>query len=157
LLFVEAEDCGSSDWQFIAVYVADRDGLGWAINDRRAIPPLLINSLTLVEFTLEFFRFVYQQLVPLASRGQWTFAVHGHRLQTGEVGLGPGAPHRLGFALNGANATSDDFLSTFEGQGDPEFDAFTALSHIYGLWGLGEDAIPFAGDGRVLGDEVANA
>ncbi len=143
----------------VGLYVADRNGLGWAINDSKPLgSPLVINSLALIEFTLEFFRFVHQQLMLLTPNADWVFGVHSHRLQSAKVVLRPNLAWKRGFAWDeDVIATKDDFLSTFQGQGAPEADAFVALTRFYGLWGLGEDSIPYSGQGRVLPEEILAA
>src|SRR4029450_9959086 len=58
--------------------------LGWAMDQTRpsGIRPdqVLLNPIVVVEFTLEFFRFVHRELVPRAKPGRWTFRVICRRM-----------------------------------------------------------------------------
>lgn len=138
-----------------AATIVTRDTLGWAINDRRpADAPLRINSIALIEMTLEFFRFVHQELKPRAGEGSWRFFVRCRRFQSGRVVLSPGWSER-GLGLEQPKeASSDEWTKRFGSEQDPARDAFLALSKVYGLFGLGESVIPFTVDGRVSEETV---
>jgi hypothetical protein len=144
-----------------AIYVADREGLGWAINDKMPLDrPLRINAITLVEFTFEYFRFVYRDIVPLGFSRTPKFIVRGIRLREGNVALTPGWERGIPFPSTLASmstATTDDLREEFSGEGDPERDAFNALERFYGLWGLGPEDVPFTEDGRVSPEKIHSA
>jgi hypothetical protein len=141
------------------VHRADRDGLGWAINDRRPTDePTRINSIVLVEWTLEFFRFVNLLLSPLVPKTPWRILIRAQGMRSVDVRLAPGNTTDWA-AWHGPwenrRATTDDLERSLEGSGDPETDAFLALTHFYGIWGFAEEDIPYAAGGRVLSDIVA--
>lgn len=135
-----------------AAGVGNRSWLGWAINDLRPTEgPTWINAIPLVEFTVEFFRFVDDQLRPTIP-GDWDAVVSCERfqqsnlhLEAGQAGFGPREPNP---------ASTDEWTRPFPLEGDAGKDAFQALSSVYMLFGLGSDAIPYSRDGRVLEEEL---
>jgi len=143
------------DGFFTAVARADRSFLGWAINDHRdETAGTWINPLTLVEFTLECFRFVDLHLLPRAP-GKWTMRVSCRRFQSGRIQLDGGPLRRPFFTSADQNfVSSDSYAKTFSGNGVPGRDAFRALSLVYLYFGLSEDSIPYAQDGAIQEDEV---
>lgn len=71
------------DGLFTVVGLADVDFLGWALNDRRdgeRPDKMIVNPLTLIEFTYEFFRFVYRELRPArVPDGGFTLSISASR------------------------------------------------------------------------------
>jgi hypothetical protein len=145
--------------------LATYDYLGWAMDSAqyRALIPdrVLLNSIVVVEFTLEFFRFLHRELLPRARPGRWTFRVVCRRLQAGPP-TGPGhGPVTLGrgitvggFVNDARPASSDTWDRTFEGPTTAGADAFTALRLVYELFGQPASAIPFVADGEVSEQEI---
>src|SRR6266536_441104 len=141
--------------------LATYDYLGWAMDGaqyRGLVPDqVLLNSIVVVEFTLEFFRLVHRELLPRTRRGRWTFRVICRRMQTGPPtgrGHGPTAlGHGIttsGFLTDTRPASSDAWDRTFQGPTTSGADAFSALRLFYELFGQPASAIPF-----VVGDEVS--
>ena len=139
------------DGFFTSGVVATPDFLGWGMDKRRdgAPGPYTLNSLALVELTLEFFRLVHTVLVPCAPAGGWTARVlaRGFRSMSGGVRMSPGPPDVWHQALKPASgdAMDDVYAST----GDAGRDAFLALERVYGLFGLSVEDIPFTEDRAV--------
>ncbi|NVJ28735.1 ATP-binding protein [Myxococcus sp. AM011] len=98
------------DGLFTVGAYAEADFLGWYLNRARtdASSPMRLNPLVLVEFTLEFFRFVYAALIPRVSHGVWTFRIVTEGLQSrqGGVLLNPGR-HNADHWSDGAPASVD--------------------------------------------------
>lgn len=136
-----------------AAAVANPDFLGWAINE--GVPMIdgrvRINSIVLTEFMLEFFRFVEESLATAISRRAWRFRVVAKRFQSARLSLEPGVTRRNRSSLELPRMTEkDDWSSEFEGTGDPESDAFSALARLYlGLFDFQPEAIPFQMNGRI--------
>jgi hypothetical protein len=97
----------------LAIY----DYPGWAMENKaqyRVPDRVLLNSIVVVEFTLEFFRFVHRELLRRARPGRWTFRIVCRQLQTGPpmgpghgpVALGPGITAG-GFLTDSRPASSD--------------------------------------------------
>jgi len=142
-----------------AVFVANRDGLGWALSQH--LPesaPMRINSIALVELTLEFFRLVHEAIGPLWAEPEWHFVERVRGMKSANVVLESGLPPKgipLTPASLAATAESDEWGSEFDSYGDAERDAFAALVNFYTLWGLGEKNIPFAVEGRISSERIA--
>lgn len=147
--------------------LVDRDGLftaaasgpflGWGMNpEGRTDPRLTINPVALVEFTLEFCRFVYHALVPAAGTGPWRFRVVCRNFQQPRpVALPPYASVDRTMAwLKQKTASQPAFEVSVTGSGDAGRDAFEILRHVYGLFGFAEEQIPFASDGTIDGDRI---
>lgn len=134
---------------------ADPEFLGWAMNQgREGKPgPYVINSLALVEYTLEFFRFVHAVLVPRAASGRWILriATRGFKDASGGVKLAGGPPHQWHRAVK--LATGDVLGDEIASSGDAKRDSFEALERVYGLFGLGSEDIPFT-EGRSVSEEL---
>jgi hypothetical protein len=134
--------------------VVERDFLGWKLNDRAGGKPLKINSLVLVEFTKEFFRFVHEVLKPRAGSGPWSYSVsiRSFRRPPG-MGLASGTPVDADFRgeLTGSPDAGD---YEFEESGSAGKDALEALKWIYTLFGHPASAIPFVRDGEISDDEI---
>lgn len=136
------------DGLFTVAGEGTREFLGWAINDRRSEDILRVNSIGLVEFTFEFFRFVHQQLAPRAS-GTWNYRVICRGFQQGRLALAAGTPASLGIWFDAPVASSDDWVQPVEASGDPGRDALRALTQVYALFGLGSEVIPFSEQGAI--------
>ena len=146
------------DGYFVAAGPADPEFLGWAKN--RLWQPgqsVEINPLTLVEFTLEFFRFVHRELMPRAP-GQWRHRLLCRRFKTGKVLL-PAGPLREfpGWSTDPHAATTDDYERAFEATDDAGRDAYAALELLYRVFSLGASAIPYKEDGRISEDLIRGA
>jgi len=130
--------------------------LGWGINPGwQPGKPIRINSVTLVEFTLEVCRFVHYALRPHKESPGWSYRLRCVRFKESVVSLGPGAPRKVPLPRYPVEqgATSDTWEKRVGGLDDPSTEAFRVLSAFYGLFALGEDDIPFRKGDRI--DEVA--
>ncbi len=139
-----------------AIWV-DRDGLftygvnagpaflGWGVNENRHKPPYFINSLALVETTLEFFRIVYLVFGPRVPAGAWRFRIAAHRWKQSGLAVVPGPPEAVAWAESPSPATCDELLDEFDGTGAAPKDAFLALERVYGMFGMPPQDISFAG------------
>ncbi len=138
------------DGVFTAGALATPEFLGWAMNKSRenGPGPYTLNSLSLVEYTLEFFRFVHTVLVPHAPAGAWKYRVvtRGFKTASGGVQLSGGFPEEWKIARH---ASGDDLDETIPGTREPGRDALNALESVYGLFGLGVDDIPFQEGGAI--------
>lgn len=143
------------DGLFTAGAIGNEEYLGWAMNRQRATgQPTTINPIVLVEYTLEFFRFLHQVLVPRLP-GSWTIRVAGRgwKSRSGGLKLRPGAPQSVMFGVTpGHLASGDALLETFDSTGHAERDAFIALASVYGYFGYGPEKIPYA-DGDTISEE----
>jgi hypothetical protein len=146
------------DGSFTAGGLATRSFLGWAINDNRFPPPpgTWINPLTVVEFTFEFFRFVHDQLVPRQA-GEWRFIVTCLRFASADVRLDAGPLRQFMFHEDDGRASDDSYSLAFDATDDAGKDAFAALSHVYALFGRGEETIPYVEDGKVTAALILEA
>ena len=133
---------------------ADSTFLGWAINDHMGTGPIWINPLTLVEFTFEFLRTLHAELIARAP-GEWMLRVTCRRFASADIRLERGQLRRPPFFRDEFDdrVTEDSWHSTFATTGDPGRDAFAVLTRVYGLFGLGEDAIPYT-DGKSISGEA---
>jgi Putative DNA-binding domain len=134
--------------------------LGWAMDQTRpsGIRPdqVLLNPIVVVEFTLEFFRFVHRELVPRAKRGRWAFRVVCRRMHAqphGPVALARGVPSG-GFLSEFRLAFADTWKKTFDGPATAGEDAFSALRLVYELFGQPPSVIPFVIDGEISEKEI---
>ncbi|MEU0486244.1 ATP-binding protein [Streptosporangium sp. NPDC006013] len=127
--------------------VATPDMLCWAMEQRNQ--PQRINAHVLSELTLEYFRLADTLVVPQVP-GTWRHRIATRRFQGEQPRtLGSGA-QRLDTFLSPARPASADFWDqTWQAVGDPERDAFEALSRIYALFGLDATANPDVLDDRV--------
>jgi hypothetical protein len=151
------------DGLFTAGALATYDYLGWGIDNYGALATdrVLVNSIVLVEFTLEFFRFVHRELVPRAKPSNWIFRIDCRRLQSGApMGQGSG-PVVLGrgitpggFPTDSSPASSDDWDKSFDGPTTSGADALRALRLVYMLFGQPASAIPFVIDREVSAYEI---
>jgi Putative DNA-binding domain len=135
--------------------------LGWAMDQARSagIRPdqVLLNPIVVVEFTLEFFRFVHRELVPRAKPGRWAFRVVCRRMHAkphGPVALASGVPSAGVFSLVRL-ASADTWKKTFDGPATAGEDAFSALRLFYELFGQPPSVIPFVVDGEISEEEIS--
>jgi hypothetical protein len=136
---------------------AGDDFLGWGVNRNGPRPPQRsrINSLALVEVTLEFFRTVYLVLAPRVSAGNWSFRMAGRGWQRAGLVLYPGVPEGAKMQ-NQSPASADSLDELFLGTGSASHDAFVALQRVYGLFGLPPKAIPFAEQEAISEEAIKN-
>jgi hypothetical protein len=151
-----------ADGFFTAAVQGTREYLGWAVNDGilPSRPWTLINSLVLVEFTLEFFRLVHSALVP-RIRGPWLFGVRCRGFLSGQLRLAPDFHTKvLGlFDENTNRASSDDWWRSFIDQNEslPGMNALGALRSVYQLFGLPPSVIPFTEESEVSEEAIRQA
>jgi hypothetical protein len=143
------------DGVLTAAAVAGPEFLGWAMNQREQVTgPFGLNPTAIVEYVYEFFRFVYETLVPRAGSGRWSFRV----VATGWKSLRGGVTLTEGRAEDAwheaAHSSSGDSLDDMiEGTGSAGKDAITVLERLYGQFGLPVSAIPFT-DGSEVSAEL---
>lgn len=129
-----------------AGWLADPEMLGWGLNSTHTTGLMRVNPLALVELTLEFFRFVTDTLMSQIA-GQWTHRVICLRFADHGVALPRGVGRRVPPATT-YPPTSNDWRKQFASDSDEgDHVAFEALSRVYALFALGEDAIPYADPG----------
>jgi hypothetical protein len=152
---------------FATVATDDIGALGHAVNDMLANtpraqrrPPLVLNTIALVEMTLESFLFVDRELRGRAAAGQWSFRVVCLRLR-GQVGLDPGQRNMGPRALYDPwvfgrlrDATDDDWRRTIADRGDAAMNAFAALEEVYALFGVPPEDIAFADGARIVAQRI---
>jgi hypothetical protein len=139
---------------------ATRECLGWALNQYQpSDAPTRINPLTLVEQTLEYFRLSQLVAEHVPTIG-WSTDVRARKMAEHRVYLEPGALPTgipiVGFFAEHM-AQTDDWTSRIRVEGDPQGDAYNALVSVYALFGLEEDAIPYASEGRIDIDAIRAA
>lgn len=151
-----------SDGFLTATTLGNRSFLGWAVNDRvfPERPWTLINSLVLVEFTLEFFRLVDSALVQRID-GAWFYGVRCRGFQQARLRLTDGFRKSiLGlWEENTKPASSNDWWKSFvdERHETPGRNAFRTLAFVYQLFGLSPSAIPFAADSEISEEAIREA
>ncbi|MEU5099077.1 ATP-binding protein [Streptomyces sp. NPDC020996] len=129
---------------------ATPDMLGWAMEYYSGDGARRISVFVLTEITLEYFRLVDLQVMPLVD-STWT-----HRIVASDFTQAPARILAPGddpaFPRRGAPqpATSNDWNHSWQALGDPERDAYQALRHIYALFGLDVTTNPFTDEGRVI-------
>jgi hypothetical protein len=143
-----------------AVFGANESCLGWALSQHlEEGAPLQINPITLTEFTLELFRLVDDQLASLFGDPTWLVRLVARRMKSEQIVLRPGPILSRGIPLTPPGlehlARDDEWEAEFTATGDPEKDAFVALVHVYALFGLSSQAIPYAEHERVPTEQVA--
>jgi hypothetical protein len=127
---------------------------------RDAAAPLLINPVVLVEFTLEFCRFVHAYLKPRAGLGPWSLFVgfRGFRTRR-QITLAPGPVPPDGADLSlwdreGLPASADDARDEIVSGETASQDAFKLLAHFYSYFGLPEASIPYASAGEISEEQI---
>ncbi len=139
------------DGLLTAVIAADGRHLAWAASQRE---PHNINSLALVETTLEFFRLYTLQVLTRAQPRTSEWGVSGGMadlIEAGEltslcVGSGLDWPH---FDRRQARANDIDFGPVIFSDQDPGTAAFAILKEVYVRFGIAPEGIPYSEDGRV--------
>jgi hypothetical protein len=145
------------DGTFTAMALGDPEFLGWSINkDQRDSKPLRINSTVLVEFTLECCRFVRLSLMPEIDpmAGPWSFRVQCRRFVYRQLRLAPGPPRSFPSVPMSAEPQSDFWEKYILAEGDAGRDAFNILTRVYGLFGLGREAIPYSENDTVMEEAI---
>jgi hypothetical protein len=139
-----------SDGAVTGAAAANADMLGWAMESPSPVNETRrISVFVLTEITLEYFRLVDQHVLPLVD-STWT-----HRIVASDFTRPPARTLAPGddpsFPLRGSPqpATSDIWNYNWQTLGDPERDAYEALSRIYALFGLDVTANPFVEADRV--------
>jgi Putative DNA-binding domain len=134
--------------------LATSDYLAWGTSSwaEPGTREVWLNSIALVETTLEFYRFLAAEIMPSTPAGTtWTSRVVCQRFDEGLVHLRPGPPNANALPMiNPPRASSGDWIQQVPVSGQPERDAFTALTEIYALFGLPKRDIPF-----VEGDSIS--
>lgn len=129
--------------------------LGWAMRQQGDPTPVnpRVNSMALVEIVLDFFRLLRSRVDPT---GTWNGRVAAWSMQDLSVELHAGYRRRemWGFPTKPSVATGNDYAQTFACTGPAEHDAFECLFRLYGLWGLGKDAIPFSKNEAIVPAEI---
>ena len=138
-----------SDGAVTGAAAANENMLGWAMEP--GVPqPSRISVFVLTEITLEYFRLVDRHVLPLVD-STWT-----HRIVASDFTRPPARTLAPGndpsFPLRGAPqpATSDTWNHSWQAVGNPERDAYEALSRIYSLFGLDVSTNPFVDADRVV-------
>jgi hypothetical protein len=153
LLLADASRRGlliESDGAVTGAAAANADMLGWAMESSSVIEPRRISVFVLTEITLEYFRLVDQHILPLID-STWT-----HRIVASDFTRPPARTLAPGddpsFPLRGdpQPATSGSWNHSWQALGDPERDAYEALSRIYPLFGLDVGGNPFVDADRVV-------
>jgi Putative DNA-binding domain len=147
------------DGFFTATALGDRSFLGWAINEN--VSPerkwTLINSLVLVEFTLEFCRLVDAALVESID-GPWLYGVRCRGFKTAGLRLADGFKKSIIglWPENTKPASNDDWWKWFadESRETPGWNAFRILKSVYQLFGLPPSGIPFTADSQVSEEAI---
>jgi hypothetical protein len=149
------------DGLFTVTGIADTGFLCWGMDGGRfEDEPLSLNPTAIVEWVYNFFLFVNFEL-KVYVRGQWTYQLAAMRFKTANIGLIPGPPKQIGYIPTPTRASSDRWIKRFPedatareilglGELSTGHEAFDALDHLYGLFGLGNDEIPFTSDDEVV-------
>lgn len=137
---------------------ASPDYLGWALNPGWSPgDPMKINSTALVEFTLEFCRFVHHTLMPHKTTSEWEYRLLCLRFKDSDVRLGRGVPGSSFLDMVATQqATSNRWEKYVTAPDAPGSDALRLLAHFYGLFALGEDDIPYRKDNSIDEDAIRN-
>jgi hypothetical protein len=111
-----------------------------------------LNPTPLVEFTLEFARFVEAEVIPAAGPrvNDWHLRLIGRRLlNEHDVVLGPGLLNWGSFPSDVNPSSAIGFVEITQATGDAGKDAYELLMRLYAYFGLGPSAIPYVEDGRI--------
>ncbi len=144
------------DGHLVAGAAGTPEFLGWAQD--RTIPirhSLNINPVVLVEWVLEFCRFLHETMMETFDGEPWTIAVAGRRLATADrpLSLFGGRPHSF-LPREGRMAPEDTFEQTIAVGDRPETTAFRVLEAIYLWWELSSEEIPFSQGGEVVPSQL---
>jgi hypothetical protein len=139
------------DGQFTTAAVASADYLGGGADaSNRGL--IRLNPVAVVEWTLEFFRFLVGHIWQAAgSSPGWTCRVVCRRfVSCGPVALARGLPSPpSGFDPVAMPASTDQWCKIIEVGGEPAVDAFNGLVELYALFGQPDSSIPLSEGGRV--------
>ncbi|WP_329174389.1 AlbA family DNA-binding domain-containing protein [Streptomyces sp. NBC_01477] len=137
-----------TDGSIIAAATATEDMLCWAMDQRAGKEQL--NVVALSEMNLEYYRWVDRFLFPLIS-GTWKHRVTAVRFSGQQPRrLAPGVNPEFPMIGPQHQASTDLWDQEWTAQGDPEIDAYQALSRIYALFGLAASQNPYSERGRVV-------
>jgi len=144
-----------TDGSVIAGAAVTDNGLCHAMSQRSE--SARINVIALSETNLEYFRWVDRFLLS-SVEGRWEHRVTAERF-TGEEPrlLGPGYNPQFPMAGFQNQASADMWDRVWAATGDPETDAFQALSQIYGLFGLSASQNPYTTEERADTEKVRAA
>lgn len=135
------------DGLVVAMALGTSDMLGWAHAGWETGHPLRINRFVLVEWPLEFARFVEREVAPGFPNATWTYEVRGLGLQLGNPPLEASLSEPpLGFSYPAIVDSPDELI---DATGDPELDAFAIVQQILGWFGIDTVDHPWITDGRV--------
>ncbi len=138
------------DGILIAMALATPEMLGWAA--AADSDPMPVNPFVLVEWPLEFARFVDSQLVPRAPDVGWAYEARGARLLTGTPSLTLSTgEYPFGFAQP---AVVDSPRATVEWTGDAEVDAYRLIDEFAGWFSMEDFSHSWIDDGRVSIERV---
>lgn len=127
--------------------LATSDYLAWSMQVLAApgTDQTFLNSIALVETTVEFYRFLEGAIIPAADESAvWRSRIVCRRFDRGPICLRGGPPTNSLPMLKPPVASAANWDASIEISGRPEVDAFSALRELYGLFGLGESEIPYA-------------
>jgi hypothetical protein len=112
-----------------------------------------VNSLVLIEIIYDLFRLLRTQFDP---RGAWSCRVSAWNFKQAGAELHSGyrRGQDWGYQPLPSIASGDDYHQAFSAVGPAERDAFECIFRIYGLWGFGNDAIPFSRDNQISPAEI---
>ncbi len=122
--------------------LADDEFLAWASQERGQ--PGRLNVVALSEATVEYFRFVSEQVMPLAP-GRWTHYLAAHYFESAvpPVELAPGANVEFPFQGRPELASTDDWTHMWTANGDFARDSYESLKSVYALFGLSVQGNPY--------------
>lgn len=136
--------------------------LGWATRGRFAPasladgPSIALNHIVLAEYTLEFARFVRDEIIADRDAAGWRYTVVGRRLRSGTPRVFfPTNMHWMSSAAR--TPLIDDATENIEATGDPEIDAFRLLAEFLQWFGLEDDSVPYSSNGRISAEAIKSA
>lgn len=139
------------DGLVVAIALGTPEMLGWAHQGRQPDDPLRINQHVLVEWPLEFARFVDRE-IRLGSPGSWTYQVRGLRLKSGTPRLVLSSLSSFPYGWE-RPAAADNPEESIDATGVPERDALTLIREVAGWFGIDELKHPWIqNDTIVVGD-----
>lgn len=110
--------------------------------------PRIINPTVLVEWTYLFFKFVNECIAP-SINGSMRSVVRLRGAQSRPWQLLMVGGSTVEFWHDGSPAGLDDLYAEIDFTGEPEHDAFVALTRVYAVFGLSGSQIPYSQEGRV--------
>lgn len=150
----DAAVCVDPDGLITVGALAVPDFLGWSLNRGAAGGLMMLNSIALVEVTLEFCRFVHDVLWPRAQPAHWTYRLVCRSFQSLDVSLASGPPRRYTTEYDWNRATSDDWNQSIQLGSSSEEDAFKIAVEMYALFGLPESSIPYSNNQKISVEDI---